>query len=87
VTSTFHLSVGEMTVMLDNVAAITKLPLDGTFYTFVTLLKEDAQQMLQFELGMTDYATEREVKAARGPHIHFGTLVTIIQERAVRQED
>ena len=84
-TSTFHLPVGEMTVTLDDVSAITNLPVDGRFYTFVRATKEDAQQTLQSELGLTDYAAELEVKAARGPHIRFTTLVTIIQERAVSQ--
>jgi hypothetical protein len=41
-TSTFHLPVGEMTVTLDDVAAITKLPVDGMFYTFFRATKEDA---------------------------------------------
>lgn len=84
-TSSFYLPVGEVTVTLDDVVAITMLPLEGTCYLFVKLSKNKVQGMLETKLGMTDYVARVEDDKARGPHIHFGNLATIISERAFSQ--
>ncbi|MCI67462.1 serine/threonine-protein phosphatase 7 long form-like protein, partial [Trifolium medium] len=41
-TSSFHMSFGEMTITLDDVACLFHLPVRGHFYTPVSVTREEA---------------------------------------------
>ena len=45
-TSSFHLSVGEVTITLDDVASLLHLPIVGAFHSFEQLHIYDAIEML-----------------------------------------
>jgi hypothetical protein len=70
-------------VTLDDVAAILRLPVEGTFFTWVPYSSDDAQKVLVGELDMTEYEAEQEITIVRGPSIRLDTLKDIMEERAV----
>ena len=79
-TSSFHLPVGEMTITLDDVAALTHLKTDGVFFSPAPLRSEHAPQQLIDVLGMTEYDARQEIyDHAHGPYILMDTLTTICQ--------
>ncbi|XP_045810536.1 serine/threonine-protein phosphatase 7 long form homolog [Trifolium pratense] len=65
-TSSFHMSFGEMTITLDDVACLLHLPVRGQFYTPVSVSQEQAAKLAAELLGEEYEFALRETVAQRG---------------------
>eukprot|EP00256_Glycine_max_P065094 XP_025979689.1 uncharacterized protein LOC112997819 [Glycine max] len=73
-TSTFHLPVGELTIMLDDVASLLHLPITGALHTFEPLVTSDAIGLLTELLEVSHEEVTFETRQAGGPHVRLGWL-------------
>jgi len=74
-TSSFHLSMGEMTITLDDVYNLLHLPIQGRMLDHDAVVDRDhgITQMTRL-LGMSDVAASAEAKTECGAHISYPTL-------------
>ena len=80
-TSSFHLSVGEVTITLDDVALLLHLPITGAFHTFNAL---DVDQVVEFLFELLEVSTEEakdETFQCRGAHVHLVWLRDICRSK------
>ncbi|XP_028201798.1 protein MAIN-LIKE 2-like [Glycine soja] len=66
-TSSFHLPVGEVTIMLDDVASLLHLPIVGKFHTFEPLHLDEAVLMFVDLLLVSPEAARAETGHCHGP--------------------
>ena len=85
-TSSFHLLVGEMTITLNDVAALTHLKIDGVFMTPPRLTSVQAPPVLVQYLGMSPAEAHDEVVQQKGPSISFDKLKKICDARRVMDD-
>ena len=84
-TTTFHLSFGEMTITLDEVASILHIPITVSMISFSQPLRvDDANALLVELLGTTDVEASRETEQCRTPSVrllwlsdHFSTITDV----------
>ncbi|XP_028230578.1 protein MAIN-LIKE 1-like [Glycine soja] len=70
-TSSFHLPVGELTIMLDDVSSLLHLPVIGDLRAFEPLHVDDAVQMLVNLLMVSAESARAETAQCRGPYIRL----------------
>src|SRR3954463_9556252 len=73
-TSSFHLSVGEMTITLHDVQCLLHLPIRGPLLTHSQIQRVEASQWMALYLGMEPEVADFECATTSGPHIRFTTL-------------
>ena len=70
-TSSFHLPVGEVTIILDDMASLLHLPVIGAFYTFDAL---DVDQVVDLLVELLEFSTQEaknETFQCRGAYVHL----------------
>ncbi|KAL5128578.1 Protein MAIN-LIKE 1 [Glycine soja] len=80
-TSSFHLSVGELTITLDDVSSLLHLPVVGDFHAFEPLHVDDAVQMLVDLLMVSPESARAETVQCRGPYVRLQWVRDIYQRR------
>ena len=80
-TSSFHLPVGEVTIMLDDVASLLHLPIIGDFHTFQPLHVDEAMLMLVDLLLVSPEAAKAETGHCHGPYVHLSWLQDMYHRR------
>ena len=73
-TNTFHLPIGEMTIILDDVALLLNIPTTGAFYNFENMDKGEAILVLIDLLGVEYKDAFNETKKTRGGQVHLSWL-------------
>ncbi|KAH1228456.1 Protein MAIN-LIKE 1 [Glycine max] len=84
-TSTFHLPVGEVSIMLDDVASLLHLPIFGDFHTFQPLHIDEAVLMLVELLMISPEVAMDEIGHCAGPYVRLSGLRDIYQHRCQTQ--
>ncbi|XP_028208291.1 protein MAIN-LIKE 2-like [Glycine soja] len=80
-TSTFHLSVRELTITLDDVASLLHLPITGALHTFEPLVTSDAIRLLTELLEVSHEEATFETRQAGGSHVRLGWLRDLYQSQ------
>ncbi|KAL5177516.1 Protein MAIN-LIKE 1 [Glycine soja] len=80
-TSTFHLPVGELTIMLDDVASLLHLPITSALHTFEPLVTSDVIGLLTELLEVSHEEATFETRQAGGPHVRLGWLRDLYQSQ------
>ncbi|KAL5191993.1 Protein MAIN-LIKE 1 [Glycine soja] len=80
-TSSFHLPVGELTIMLDDVSSLLHLPVIGDLHAFEPLHVDDAVQMLVDLLMVSAESARAETAQCRGPYIRLQWVHDIYERR------
>ncbi|KAL5158865.1 Protein MAIN-LIKE 1 [Glycine soja] len=80
-TSSFHLPVGEVTIMLDDVASLLHLPIVGKFHTFEPLHLDEAVLMFVDLLLVSPEAARAETGHCHGPYICLSWQPNVYQRR------
>ncbi|XP_006599911.1 protein MAIN-LIKE 1-like [Glycine soja] len=80
-TSSFHLSVGELTITLDDVSSLLHLPVIGDLHAFEPLHVDDAVQMLVDLLMVSPESARAETVQCRGPYVRLQWVRDIYQRR------
>ncbi|XP_028220258.1 protein MAIN-LIKE 1-like [Glycine soja] len=86
-TSSFHLPVGELTIMLDDVSSLLHLPVIGDLHAFQPLHVDDAIQMLVDLLMVSTESARAETTQCRGPYVRLqwsATNVHVVYMEALR---
>ncbi|XP_058732565.1 protein MAIN-LIKE 1-like [Vicia villosa] len=73
-TSSFHLSRGEVTITLDDVACLLRITIRGTLLGHSRLTEEEVSELLIKELGANPEDALEEVERFRGAHVRFHFL-------------
>ena len=69
--SSFHLPVGELTIMLDDVSSLLHLPVVGDLHVFQPLHVDDAVQMLVDLLMVSVEAVRAKIRQCHGPYVRL----------------
>jgi len=80
-TSNFHLPVGELTIMLDDVSSLLHLPVIGDLHAFQPLHVDDAVQMLVDLLMVSTESTRAETAQCHGPYVRLQWVRDIYERR------
>ncbi|KAL5176762.1 Protein MAIN-LIKE 1 [Glycine soja] len=80
-TSSFHLPVGELTIMLDDVSSLLHLPVVGDLHAFQPLHVEDAVQMLVDLLMVSAESVGAETAQCHGPYVRLQWVRDIYERR------
>ena len=80
-TSTFHLSVGELTITLDDVSSLLHLPISGTFHSFHALYVDEAVFLLMELLEVFGEEARVETTWSRGAYVRLGWVQDIYEMR------
>ncbi|CAL5398054.1 unnamed protein product [Camellia sinensis] len=75
-TNTFHLTVGEMTMTLDDVGTILGTPITGRSVSAATLTNQQAHALVVDALGVDDAEATEELSLARGQSVKLEWLRT-----------
>jgi len=70
-TSSFHLSVGDVTITLDDVALLLHLPITGTFHTFEPLHVDDVVLLLVELLEVSAEEARAEIVQCHGAYVRL----------------
>ena len=70
-TSNFHLPVGELTIMLDDVSSLLHLPVIGDLHAFQPLHVDDVVQMLVDLLMVSTEFARAETAQCREPYVRL----------------
>ncbi|XP_028230302.1 protein MAIN-LIKE 1-like [Glycine soja] len=73
-TSSFHLSVGEVTTTLDDVASLLHLPIAGTFHSFEPLHVDDVVFLLVELLEVSAKEARAEIVQCHGSYVRLSWL-------------
>ncbi|KAL7251008.1 hypothetical protein ACSBR1_012932 [Camellia fascicularis] len=73
-TNTFHLTVGEMTMTLDDVGTILGIPIIGRSVSATTLTDQQAHALVVDALGVDDTEATKELSSARGQSVKLEWL-------------
>ncbi|XP_006577571.1 protein MAIN-LIKE 1-like [Glycine max] len=80
-TSSFHLPVGKLTIMLEDVSSLLHLPVVGDLHAFQPLHVDDAVQMLVDLLMVSTEAARTETGQCRGPYVCLQWVRDIYERR------
>ncbi|XP_028189735.1 protein MAINTENANCE OF MERISTEMS-like [Glycine soja] len=80
-TSSFHLPVGELAIMLDDVSLLLHVPVVGDLHAFQPLHVDDAVQMLVDLLMVSAEAARAETGQCRGPYVCLQWVHDIYERR------
>ncbi|KAH1197825.1 Protein MAIN-LIKE 1 [Glycine max] len=80
-TSTFHLHVGELTIILDDVSSILHLPITGALHSFHALSTEEARFLLTELLEVSAEEARAETTLTRGAYVRLGWVRDIYETR------
>ncbi|XP_006605047.1 protein MAIN-LIKE 2-like [Glycine max] len=80
-TSSFHLSVGELTITLDEVSSLLHLLVIGDLHAFQPLHVDNAVQMLVDLLMVSPESARAETVQCRGPYVRLQWVRDIYQRR------
>ncbi|KAH1202852.1 Protein MAIN-LIKE 1 [Glycine max] len=80
-TSSFHLSVGELTITLDDVSSLLHLPIIGDLHAFEPLHVDDAVQMLVDLLMVSPESARAETVQCHGPYVRLQWVRDIYERR------
>ncbi|XP_028076296.1 protein MAIN-LIKE 2-like [Camellia sinensis] len=75
-TNTFHLTVSEMTMTLDDVGTILGIPITGRSISAATLTDQQAHALVVDALGVDDAKATEELSSARGQSVKLEWLRT-----------
>ncbi|GMP91612.1 hypothetical protein CsSME_00042234 [Camellia sinensis var. sinensis] len=75
-TNTFHLTVGEMMMTLDDVGTILGIPITGRSVSAATLTDQQAHALVVDALGVDDAKATEELSSARGQSVKLEWLRT-----------
>ena len=70
-TNTFHMPFGEMTITLDNVGTILRVPMTEKFVSVEQLSFERAKTLIEHGLGVTSQQAHEELAAVRGSSVRL----------------
>ncbi|XP_028223885.1 protein MAIN-LIKE 1-like [Glycine soja] len=84
-TSTFHLSVGELTITLDDVSSLLHLPITGALHNFHALSTEEARFLLTELLEVFAEEARAETALTRGAYVRLGWVRDIYEMRCQAQ--
>ncbi|XP_028053396.1 protein MAIN-LIKE 1-like [Camellia sinensis] len=73
-TNTFHLTVGEMTMTLDDVGTILEIPITGRLVSAATLTNQQTHALVVDALGVDDAEANEELSSARGQSVKLEWL-------------
>ena len=73
-TNSFHLPVGEMTVILDDVACLLGIPITGRVLHDRELTRDEGILMMQKDLHFAAMAAAKKVGNQGGAHVSFTKL-------------
>ena len=79
--SSFHLLVGEITIMLDDVSSILHLPMVGNLHAFQPLHVDDAVQMLLDLLMVSTESARAEITQCRGSYVRLQWVRDLYERR------
>ncbi|XP_068486299.1 protein MAIN-LIKE 2-like [Phaseolus vulgaris] len=79
-TNSFHLSIGEMTITLDDVSSLLHFPILGQFPTYVPLEYNGAATILTELLEVEEAHGKAEMRQCRGVHVRLNWLRDIYAE-------
>ncbi|KAL5193682.1 Protein MAIN-LIKE 1 [Glycine soja] len=80
-TSSFHLPVGEVTIILDDISSLLHLPVVGNLHAFQPLHVDDAVQMLVDLLMVSAKAARAETGQCRGPYVRLQSVCDIYERQ------
>ncbi|KAL5170221.1 Protein MAIN-LIKE 2 [Glycine soja] len=80
-TSTFHLPVGELTITLDDVSSLLRLPISGAFHSFEALSVDEAVFLLTVLLEVSGEEARAETVRARGAYVRLSWVRDIYEMR------
>ncbi|KAH1242745.1 Protein MAIN-LIKE 1 [Glycine max] len=80
-TSTFHLSVGELTITLDDVSSLLHLPITGTLHSFHALSTKEARFLLTELLEVSVEEARAETTLTCGAYVRLGWVRDICEMR------
>ena len=80
-TSTFHLSVGELTITLDDVLSLLHLPISGAFHSFHALSVDEAVFLLIELLEVSAEEARAETTWSRGAYVWLEWVQDIYEIR------
>jgi len=86
-TSSFHLSFGEMTDTLDDVACLLHLPIDGMLLSHGSISRDEAVELMETYLGSSTSDVVKEVEKTKDAHCRFSYLERIFKKRLKEQRD
>ncbi|KAG5082045.1 hypothetical protein JHK84_052083 [Glycine max] len=84
-TSSFHLPVGEISIMLDDIAALLHLPIVGALHDFQPLCTDEAVLLLVELLMVSPEVAMVETGQCGGPYVRLQWLRDIYQGRCQKQ--
>jgi len=80
-TSSFHLLVGEVSIMLDDVASLSHLSTVGTFHDFQPLCTDEAMLLLVELLMVSAEVPMAKTGQCGGPYVRLQWLRDVYQRR------
>ncbi|XP_057443780.1 protein MAIN-LIKE 2-like [Lotus japonicus] len=80
--SSFHMSFGEMTITHDDVSSLLHILVEGKFFSFPTLTREEAAIVLHKHLGVTQVEAEAEIRKSLGPYSRYTWLLDVAKKMA-----
>ncbi|XP_028186336.1 protein MAIN-LIKE 1-like [Glycine soja] len=80
-TNTFHLSVGELTIILDDVLSLLHLPISGAFHSFEALSMDEAVFLLMELLEVSGEEARAERVRAREAYVRLSWVREIYEMR------
>jgi len=78
-TSSFHLPFGEMTLTLDYVSCLLRLPIDGMLLSHASISWDEVVEWMETYLGSDPGEALVEVTKTKGAHCRFGYLQMIFK--------
>jgi len=80
-TNTFHLTLGEITIALDDVSSLVHIPIVGGLYSYPHTSKEVVITLLMELLGVDKEDAFLETKQCREGHVHLSCLQVVYVDR------
>ncbi|KAH1193488.1 Protein MAIN-LIKE 2 [Glycine max] len=80
-TSTFHLPVGELTIILDDVSSLLHLPISDAFHSFEALSVDEAVFLLMELLEVSGEEARAETVRAHGAYVRLSWVWEIYEMR------
>jgi len=84
-TNTFHLSIGEKTITLDDMSSLLHLPILGQFPTYVPLEYGGVVNVFMELLGVDEGHGKDEMRQCHGAHIQLSWLREVYQDCCILQ--
>lgn len=85
-TSSFHLSLGEMSITLDGVSCSLHLPISGELLDHGKIRKDEALKLIIDYLGVDSEDEMMEMERTRGDQASFEFLKKLYKNKLLRTE-